>query len=59
MDKLKPCPYCGNPNVKIVRKLKYLYYVDCGAYACNRSLIYYYESEEDAVKGWNYGERNS
>ena len=49
--KLKKCPYCSGD----VRLMNHggLYYVDCGRYACDRVLITYYETPEEAITGWN------
>ena len=63
MDKLKACPYCGNKNVKLkkteIRGLvnTTVYYIDCEAYACNRTELQFYYKPEDAIEEWNSIER--
>lgn len=55
---LKPCPFCGNPQVQLIG-VKYLmdgddgYYVACTC--CNASQIP--DSKERAIHDWNQREK--
>lgn len=55
-QKLKNCPWCGRPTKLI--NYKDLYFVTCDDSVnewmnCGRVVTVYYQSVEDAVKGWN------
>ena len=52
MDKLKPCPYCGNTEV-YVDSINGLFFVHCPRYSCNRYLIDLYLTVTETVEQWN------
>ena len=52
MEKLKPCPYCGNEDVKLMRMSNY-YGVVCENYFCDRITERYFNTEEQAVREWD------
>lgn len=54
---LKPCPFCGNPNVSLVETLRdfdseNMYFVNCGC--CNASQLP--DCKENAIYHWNQRE---
>ena len=58
-EKLNPCPWCGNKNVYLkstfigfARKEK-LWAVVCPLYSCNRVIVNWHWSKEEAIKEWN------
>ena len=55
MDKLKPCPFCGNAHVYTVTHhfhiSKSMYGVRCPE--CRAQGYQYYPSEQEAVEAWN------
>ena len=51
-DKLKPCPWCGNKGVEVIRS-GYWYYVWCSRYDCNRVMEDTYPTKEAAIRHWN------
>ena len=59
MSELLPCPYCGNENVTLeFNRFRGFYYIDCGRYACNRTVILGYSTKEEAIEEWNKFSRN-
>ena len=51
--KLKPCPYCGNPNPQLHRIAPNAWEAYCGIYVCDMPYSFICASEEDAVETWN------
>ncbi|EDQ2394378.1 TPA: Lar family restriction alleviation protein [Salmonella enterica] len=57
---LKPCPFCGNPNVSVVEILRDFdgentYFVNCGC--CNASQLP--DCKENAIYHWNQREEEA
>lgn len=50
MDKLKPCPFCGNKHITI-RKGKYSWIIECCNTDCNAAVVKYLKKE--AIEAWN------
>lgn len=50
-EKLKPCPWCGNRNVRVIHNG--VFYVHCFDPDCTRRTIEAYWTEEEAVEKWN------
>ena len=50
MDKLKPCPFCGNRDVRAILSRKEVGMVAC--YVCG-GQVRYYGCKEEAIKIWN------
>ena len=49
---LKPCPYCGNPDVRLIRD-EVCHYVWCNDDSCTRSKIKCFATAEEAIEEWN------
>lgn len=52
--RLKPCPWCGSP-VRVVTGFG-LYAVSCERFYCDREMVTFFETEQEAVDAWNRGE---
>lgn len=53
MTKLIPCPYCGNPNVKLLQTANDYFYIHCDNYYCSRRSTMFYPNKERCIKDWN------
>lgn len=52
--KLKPCPWCGSEDVKVIYDPVFeAYYVDCNRYNCSRVKVVGYATKEQCIKAWN------
>ena len=49
-EKLKPCPFCGEKQIRIVKYTSTMYQCVCNT--C-RVRNYIFDSEEEAIKAWN------
>lgn len=59
MDKLIPCPFCGNKDVHLnIEPWSGFWFVECNVYACNRTSVPMFETKEEAIEAWNKGERD-
>ena len=52
IKKLKPCPFCGNQDVKM-EKWGPMFYVTCHRYTCATPSINFYYSAKVAAREWN------
>ena len=48
---LKPCPYCGNKDVRLIDD-DYCWFVWCTNIDCKRKIINCYGTKEEAVEDW-------
>ena len=52
--KIEPCPFCGREGViKEHRYHSLRYFVECGNMDCECSLVYSYETKQEAIRVWN------
>lgn len=59
MIELKPCPWCGNKNVRVILdNHTQKYYAVCSNYQCTRTLIHLTKTEQEAIEYWNGLERD-
>lgn len=49
--KLDTCPWCGNPEVKILND-EVCYFVWCNNDDCTREVINCFATEEEAITDW-------
>lgn len=59
IDKLKPCPFCGSSNIKLVDSplgIIGAYYCVCNRCNINTAV---YTSKEKAIKAWNRRAENA